>query len=227
MRISVLLLALFVLSACRPVHQTKLYYDEYINPVRTVDFDDRIEADFPEADLQHYYAVDRQLVDFVSQLDLVDEEPDASWIARQKEIRSWVKAVAVFDGEMNMVGGDEFLGYDPAVREAVLQKKEGSSNFMVYLDGRIFLVKGYTAVADRERFTVTELDLDRLLPASDVVHVVGVAEHIVGSGVSVASEKLTAIHHSTRYSGSFGENGGDIWWIRSMAASDLVYFYKD
>lgn len=228
MRICLLILTLLLMSACRPVHQTKLYYDEYINPVRTVDYDDTIEAEFPEAGLQHYYTVDRQLVDFTEQLGLVDEEPDVSWISLQKKTKSWLKAVAVFDDEMTLISGDEFLGYDPAVREAVLQKKDTCNNFMLYLEGRIFLIKANTAVSDRKRFAVSEMDLDSLVPSSsDVPYVFGIANHIVGSGLVVSPEELTKIHDSTKYSGSFRDGDREIWWIRSMAASNFVYFYKD
>ena len=51
----------FFLFACRLVHVTKQYYNEYVNPVASIDYEDAASADIPAVFLDNYYLVDSRL----------------------------------------------------------------------------------------------------------------------------------------------------------------------
>lgn len=227
MRIFFPMLVVMALCACRPVHDTKMFYDDYVNPKRTVDYDNSISTSIPDSFLQQYYAVDNSIVRFLDQLDLVNDDPDSSWIVAQKDHNPWLKRVAVFDSECVYLSGDDVLGYDPAIRDVLRDKKSRGKRFSLLHANRAFLVQSQTEVKGHERFAIAEIDLAAVMKSATVPFVVSIEDGTIGTAFSVSIEQINKIRVSKNYSGSFSADKHRTCWIRSMAAVDFVYFYEE
>lgn len=74
MKFIIPILALLLLVACKPVKVTQQYYNDYVNPVASIDYEDTLSADIPAEFLDDYYTVDSKIVRLANQLDLLIHE---------------------------------------------------------------------------------------------------------------------------------------------------------
>jgi len=140
MRICIVLAALVLVAGCRPVQVTKQYYDEYVNPRASIDYEDTVSVDIPGAFLDDYYAVDSKVVRLVDQIDLIESRLDDSWIQFQKSSNPWIKRLAIFDEHQLFISGDDSLGYDPIARDIAAGLAGNDRRIIVFRDGRSFLL---------------------------------------------------------------------------------------
>ncbi|MDO4767963.1 MAG: hypothetical protein Q4B25_07415 [Pseudomonadota bacterium] len=219
----------FFLFACRPVHVTKQYYDEHVNPVASIDYEDAASADIPAVFLDNYYLVDSRLVRLLDQLDLGGESPDSSWIDAQKAGHPWIEFMALLDNDLLFVSGDEYLGYDAAVRNLLEQMGEGEKRIILKHDGRCLLVHASQTGPDRLRTVVVEINVDRVMSDSTSTDMfLAVNEELVQHPDKSESfaPLLKKLGRSRKYSGRSRVDGQRLYWIRSMAADNLVYLYR-
>jgi hypothetical protein len=226
MKIFFAFVALFLVVACRPVHVTKQYYDEYVNPKPSIDYEDTVSADIPAEFLDDYYTIDSKIVRLVDQIDLMDSRLDEAWISLQKTSNPWIKRLAVLDEHQLFVSGDDSLGYDPLARDVAAGLEEKAKRVVVYKDERIFLAHVASKGSDPLRTTLVELDIEALtaeIPNSRTL--LAASGHVFGPSSGLPSEALVKLESSTNYSGSMRVDGRAWYWIRSMASNNLVYLY--
>lgn len=226
MKLSYLITLVFFLAACRPVHVTKQYYDEYINPTASIDYEDTASADIPAEFLDDYYRIDSKIVRFVDQIDIMDSTFSESWVMSQKEINPWIKSVAVLDSDMLFVLGDDTLGYDPAIRARLLELKGGKQKIFIRNNDASFFV--HVGEIEPKKFTriVVNCDINELASdISDVRTQLAIGDHVFSNSQNSYSNALKEIGASSKYSGSTGVDGKELYWIRSMAAENFVYLF--
>lgn len=230
MRYFWVVLASLILVACRPVHVTKQYYDEYVNPTASIDYEDTGSINLPAGFLDDYYMVDSRLVRLLDQLDLGGETPDYSWVAAQKSGHPWIEFIAILDNDLLFISGDEYLGYDAAVRTLLEQMKRGEKRIALIHEGRFLLVHANRTAPDYFRTSIVEINIARLLnDTTSAGMLLAVDESLVqetGQSAFYAS-LLEKLAKSRKYSGRARVDGQRVHWIRSMAADNLVYLYRE
>ena len=228
MKHHLLLCAILFLVACTPVKVTKQYYEDYVNPKPSIDYEDTVSTDMPVEFLDDYYAVDSKIVRLVNDVELLDSQLDAEWIANRKAADPWVKNMAVLDRELLFITGDDALGFDPAIRVELEGRTGEAGRFFVTAGERVILVHVGTVGQELVRTTLVEVDLSLLamdIPGGRTALYAGDRMH--GGALAVPAETLAGITGSTRYSGEEGVGGRDMYWIRSMASDNLVYIYAN
>lgn len=220
-----LILVLFC-SSCRPVHETKLYYDEYINPKASIDYDASVSTELPQNFLDNYYSVDSKLVRLVHQLELADSVISDSWMSGFRSENVWIKAAASWDKDLFFISGDDVLGYDPTSRKIIADLSDGADSFMIVEDERLFLLHVTRVDKNPTGISLVEINAANLLE--------GVEQHglslaidgapILSSTIS-GSDALAKAAASTRYSGQSRQDNQTLYWVRSMAASNFMYLH--
>lgn len=224
------MLAGLVFAACRPVHVTKQYYDQYVNPKASIDYEDTGAVNLPVGFLDDYYMVDSRIVRLLDQLDLGGETPDSSWVAAQKSGHSWVEFMAVLDNELLFISGDEYLGYDVAVRILLEEMERGEKRIALIHEGRFLLVHAHRTAPDHFRTIIVEIDIARLLEGTTSTGMLpAVGQTLIQKTDQSAfyASLLEKLAKSKKYSGRARVDGQPVHWIRSMAADNLVYLYRE
>ena len=217
---------LFLLVACKPVKVTQQYYNDYVNPVASIDYEDTISANIPAELLDDYYTVDSKIVRLVNQLDLFDSRIDSDKIEYQKSIQPWIKQMAIFDQDQLFISGDDALGFDPLIRaELVDLTPEKDRNFL-FKNNRQFFIHVIFMPDGQYKATVVEIDMD-ILAAEIPNHrtVIAIDDQICGPAIANLPEACINLRNSTKYSGSIEIDGNNWYWIRSMGSDNLVYLY--
>jgi hypothetical protein len=228
MKKHILLCGLLFLVACTPVKVTRQYYEDYVNPKPSIDYEDTVSTDLPAEFLDDYYTVDSKIVRLVDQIDLMDSQLESSWVDTQKAVHPWVRHMAVLDGELLFISGDDTLGFDPAIREALAERTATPGRFFISSADRVILVHVGAVGHEQLRTTLVEVDLPLLtmeIPGNRTGLFAG--ERLFGGSMEVPADALAGIVESTSYSGERGAGGKDFYWIRSMASDNLVYIYAN
>ena len=228
MKKHLLLCALLVLVACTPVRVTKQYYEDYVNPKPSIDYEDTVDTDLPAEFLDDYYTVDSKIVRLTYQIEKLDSQLDAEWIAGRKAEDPWIRHMAVLDKELLFVSGDDVLGFDPGIREKLEGRTAQPGRFFVSTDDRVILVHVGVVGSELIRTTLVEVDLPLLameIPAGRTALYTG--DRVFGGTLNVPDDTLADITGSSSYSGEQGVGGKDMYWVRSMAADNLVYIYAN
>ncbi|ACU89239.1 hypothetical protein [Desulfomicrobium baculatum] len=217
---------LFLLVACKPVKVTQQYYNDYVNPVASIDYEDTVSANIPAELLDDYYTVDSKIVRLANQLDLFDSRIDSDMIENQKSIHPWIKQMAIFDQDQLFISGDDTLGFDPQIRaELVGLAPEKDRNFL-FKNNRQFFIHVISMPDGQYKATVVEIDMD-ILAAEIPNHrtVIAIDDQICGPAIANLPEACINLRNSTKYSGSIEIDGNNWYWIRSMGSDNLVYLY--
>lgn len=226
MKIFLVLAAVFLVVSCRPVHTTKQYYDEYVNPKPSIDYEDTVSADVPAEFLDDYYTVDSKIVRLVDQIDLMDSRLGEEWIVLQKSANPWIKRMAVLDEHQLFVAGDDSLGYDPLARDVASGLPETAKRVFVFKDERTFLAHVTSTGSDTALVTLVEVDAEAMATEiPDARTVLFAAGHVYGAASGLPAETLAKIESSENYSGSMRIDGQTWYWIRSMGSDNLVYLH--
>ncbi len=228
MKFFIPILALFLLTACRPVKATQQYYNEYVNPVASIDYEETLSADIPAGFLDDYYAIDSKIVRLAEQLDLLDSRVENSWIENQKSIQPWILNVAVLDQDQLFVSGDDALGFDTLTRKALADLTPDQTRYFFMENERAFFVHVVPLAEGQYKSTVVEVDMKVL--SSEIPNnrtVIAIDDQICGPAISNASEACINLKKSTNYSGTITINDNSWYWIRSMGSDNLVYLYLD
>jgi len=228
MKLLIPILALVLLAACRPVRTTQDYYNEYVNPVASIDYEDSVSANVPSEFLDDYYTIDSKIVRFADQLDLLDARVDASWIDFQKSVQPWIKYIAILDQDQLFISGDDTLGFDPEVRTGLLDLSSGKTRYFLFQNDRAFFVH-YTFASDEQyKSTVVEVDMAAL--AAEIPNnrtIIAIDSQICGPAIPNLSDACMRLQKSTKYSGSIKIDSSKWYWIRSMGSDNLVYLHLD
>jgi hypothetical protein len=227
MKILLPFLVLFMLVSCRPLKTTKHYYEEYVRPTPTIDYEDTVSADIPVAFLDDYYTIDSKIVRLADQMDLVEARTDDAWIRFQKDVNPWVRHVAVLDNDLLFVSGDDALGFDPELRTALAGLAPGEKRTVLMRGGRAFFVHVASVAAGTLKTTAAEIDIPSLaadVPAGRTSLLVdGQATGPLPAAVVETLSKMD----TKKYSGQIKLEGASWQWIRSMAADNLLYLYSN
>lgn len=228
MKKHLLLCSLLFFVACSPLKVTKQYYEDYVNPKPTIDYEDTFPTDLPQAFLDDYYTIDSKIVRVVDAVDLIDSRPDADWIQERKAQNPWITNIAVLDGELLYVVGDEALGFDMAVREALTGRVGEPGRFCITVGDRVILVHVVDAGSEELRATLVEMDVPLLaLEIAGSRTSMFTGDRVFGPAGSLSPEALSGITESTSYSGESEIGGTDMYWVRSMASDNLLYLYTN
>lgn len=227
MKKHLLLSCLLFFVACTPVKVTKEYYEDYVNPKPSIDYENTVSTELPAEFLDDYYTIDSKIVRLVDQIDLMDSQLDASWIEGQKSAHPWIRHMAVLDQELLLITGDDTLGFDPHIRDSLAGKTTEARRFCITSNDRVMLV--HVADAGNAKFRTTLVEIDMALLAADVPgsRTSLVTGDQVHGGTAVPADTLADIEKSTSYAGQAGLGERDLYWIRSMASDNLVYVYSN
>ena len=226
MKFLIPILALFLLTACRPVKATQQYYNEYVNPVASIDYDNTMSADIPTEFLDDYYTIDSKIVRLADQLDLLDSRVESSWIESQKSGQPWILQVAVLDQDQLFVSGDDALGFDPIARKALEALNPEKTRYFFKDNDRSFFVHVAPLAEGQYKSTVVEIDMKSLVvEIPDNRTVIAIDDQICGPAIASLSEACTKLQTSTSYSGTLTINDSSWYWIRSMGSDNLVYLH--
>lgn len=228
MKLLIPVLALVLLAACRPVRVTQDYYNEYVNPVASIDYEDTVSADIPAGFLDDYYTIDSKVVRLADQIDLLDARVGNSWIEFQKSVHPWVKYIAILDQDQLFVSGDDTLGFDPDVRTAVADLNPEKTRYFVFKNERTFFVHRMVASDEQYQATIVEIDMNVLMEeVPNNRTVIAIDDQICGSVIPNLSEACLRLQKSTKYSGNIKIDNSKWYWIRSMGSDNLVYLHLD
>ena len=228
MKFLIPILALLFLTACRPVKATQQYYNDYVNPVASVDYENTLSADIPSEFLDDYYNVDSKIVRLAEQLDLLDSRVESSWIEYQKSLQPWITHIAVLDQDQLFVSGDDALGFDPMVRKVFADLSPEKTRFFFMDSNRVFFVHVVPLAEGQNKSTIVEVDMKAL--AEEIPNnrtVIAVDDQVCGPAIANLSEACINLQKSTKYSGTIEINDSSWHWIRSMGADNLVYLHLD
>jgi len=219
---------ILAIAACRPVHNTKLYYEEYVNPKASVDYEDTVSTDLPQTFLDEYYTIDSKLVRLTNQLDLLDGHLDSAWIQARKEENPWIRHMALLDAEALFIAGDDTVGFDPALHAALAGKTAETGRSFLFADERTFLISVVSDGTSNLKTFVAEIDMDLLCADVPERHTLLYAGgHLFATAQAVPAEDLADVEGSTRYAGSISAGKTEWNWVRSMAANNLVYLFAN
>jgi len=228
MKFLIPILALVLLAACRPVRVTQDYYNEYVNPVASIDYEDSVSAKVPAGFLDDYYTIDSKIVRLADQLDLLDARIDASWIDFQKSVHPWIKYIAILDQDQLFVSGDDALGFDPELRTGLGDMNSGKTRYFLFKNDRAFFVHYAFASDEQYKTTVVEVDMDVFTSEiPDNRTLIAIDDQICGPAIPSLSDACIRLQRSTKYSGSIKIDNSKWYWIRSMGSDNLVYLHLD
>jgi hypothetical protein len=228
MKKQLVLCARMFLAACTPVKTTREYYEDYVNPKASIDYEASVSTDLPADFLDDYYTIDSKIVRLVDQIELMDERSDSDWIGQQKAAHPWIRHMAVLDGELLFLAGDDTLGFDPQLREGLAELSGEPRRHVLVSDGRVILVHVGSVSHDTLRTTLVEIDMDRLTEElRDRKTALFAGGSVYGQAAGVPAEALQPVADSSSYSGSRDAAGGEFSWVRSMASDNLIYIYPN
>lgn len=228
MKFLIPIFALVLLVACRPVRVTQEYYNEYVNPVASIDYEDSVSASVPAGFLDDYYTIDSKIVRLADQLDLLDARVDSSWIDFQKSDHPWIKYIAILDQDHLFVSGDDALGFDPELRTGLVDLTSGKRRYFLFKNDRAFFVHFAFVSEEQYKTTVVEVDMNVLaVEVPDNRTLIAIDDQICGPVIPNLSDACIRLQKSRKYSGSMTIDGSKWYWIRSMGSDNLVYLHRD
>lgn len=174
--------------------------------------------------LDDYYAIDSRLVRVSNEIHINDSF-DFQSLGGSND-GAWLKSGAVFDDEFLLVRGDDAIGFDPVVRNILNANKFETSTFVSF-EERLFWVNIIINASNIKNYIVFEADKAVLssFKKSENLHLI-VDDVSLKDDMLWSSDKLKAILKSKQYSGAYRVGDKDVYWIRSMAADNLFYFYN-
>ncbi len=226
MKLIIPVFVLLLLVACKPVKVTQQYYDDYVNPVASIDYEDTVSADVPVELLDDYYTVDSKIVRLANQLDLLDSRIDNETIEYQKSIHPWIVNMATFDQDQLFISGDDTLGFDPEIRTELMDLTPEKDRLFLFKNKRQFFVHVIFTPDGQYKATVVEVDMNAL--ASEIPNnrtVIAIDDQICGPAIASLPEACINLRNSTKYSGTISIDKNEWYWIRSMGSDNLVYLY--
>lgn len=228
MKLFLPLLVILLLASCRPVKTTQQYYNDYVNPTASIDYENTASVDIPAEFLDDYYMIDSKIVRLVEQIDLLDSRIDNSWTDLQKSVNPWIKNIAFLDHDLLFMSGDDALGFDPEVREGLAGQTTKEKKFFMFKNDRAILV--HVSSIGNEQFMTTLVECDMALLAEEIpAHrtLIAFDNHIFGDTSASLTEALTELESAKKYSGQMRLDGKEWYWIRSMGSDNLVYLYAN
>jgi hypothetical protein len=227
MRTGIIFAALVMLCACQPLHVTKLYYDEYINPKASIDYEAEEDVAIPAEVLDAFVRMDGAVIRVADVLAKVESFPDDMWLAAVgsalPEVRQW----AVLDRYFLAKNGVLLSADGPL--EAFAEQVEGQPYALgaVVLPEGVTVVRKFTDGAGEEGFVAAMLDpaLLHQNPWSAVV----VGDQIAyGALDAEAAQQLAQdVLSSKSFSGARPVAGTQYRWL--MSARDhlrIAYVYQ-
>lgn len=217
-----LLCLVFIFVGCRPITMTQRYYQEYVNPKPSITYEEMDFDNIPAEFLHHYYDIDSKFVRIVNEIHLVENftlQPD-------HPETTWVKYFASFDNDHLFISGDDVIGFDPLVRKLLDESGDATSIFKAEND-RLFWLNILRKEEDKKHYLVFELNKSAILAMKqdDLFFMVADTQPLE-TQKNFSPEALTKIQKSKKYSGTYRGGEQRTYWIRSMAADNLYYFFN-
>ncbi|MEJ5242698.1 MAG: hypothetical protein WHT64_03950 [Desulfomicrobiaceae bacterium] len=227
MRIGILLTVLVMLCACQPLHVTKLYYDEYINPKASIDYQAQENVAIPTEVLDAFVRMDGVVVRVADALAKVESFPDDMWLAAVggsfPEVRQWMVLDRYFLAKNGVL-----LSEDRPI-QSFAEQVGGQAYALgaVVLPEGVALVRKFTDGAGEEGFVAAVLDpaLVHQSPWSAVV--VGDQVAYGALGAEALQQLVQDLQRSKAFSGSRPVAGTQYRWL--MSARDhmrIAYVYQ-
>lgn len=218
----------FVFSGCQAVHVTKQYYNEYVNPKASIDYENIEEADIPPNFLDKYYVIDSRFVSLRNQIEMVESPSDEQWFETLKISYPWIKNIGFYDEDGIFLSGSDTFAYDTTIRDFILEQGKQTGTFLRHESNRILMFNAIKTKFDAYRFVVLELDFSALVgDISEENLVIAIGDQVVAGGDSkkLGDSIFKSVSKDRDYSGSSSSEGRKYLWIRSYAADNLVYFF--
>jgi hypothetical protein len=219
--------ALLMLTGCNALHVAKLYYDEYINPKASIDYDAEKIVSMPEEVLHSYTQVDSSVTRVVDQLSRVEFFPDAMWFAAVEQHLPQVARWVTLDGRLMPAGGVG-LEDDQALELFVTQISAPQGVGALVLQDTVAVVRKFQESSGENGYIVALLDPRILDQAKGLAMVVG--DVVVRDGAIAAGtlEKLQA--EAAKVKAFAGERSIDsirYGWVRSVRDQvRMLYIYR-
>lgn len=227
MKIIIIFLSSILLSGCQTLHVTKQYYNEYVNPKASIDYDDVQSSDIPLNFLENYYKIDSKLISLCNQINMVESVMDTEWFDLFNLTYPWAKGIGFYDTEGMFISGSEAVGYDVDIRQLIVEKEEKRGNTFIFKNNRIFLLNTIETKLETYRFVVVEIDLSGLVDDAvlDGLDIVIGNQLVFGKDLVLAGSVFEKIFAKRNYSGKMTVDGKKLFWVRSYAADNLAYFF--
>jgi len=223
-----MVLALFMLlTGCNAFHVTKLYYDEYINPKASVDYNAEKIVSMPDEILHSYTQVDSAVTRVVDQLSRVESFPDEMWFAAVSQQLPQVARWVVLDGHLMPVGG-QGVEDDQALENFVAQISTSQGVGALVLQDTVAVVRKFQESSGENGYIVALLDPRILDQAKGLAMLVGgdvVRDGAIAAGVL---EKLqTEVAKVKAFTGEQSVDSTRYGWVRSVRDQvRILYIYR-
>ncbi len=211
---------------CQAFHVTKLYYDEYINPKATIDYEPEKVKNIPPEVLDSYVRIDGTIVRVADTLAKVEALPDPMWMDSMAkelpEVRHW----AVFDRHFFPLFGALLEERGPLEAFAASVEEASAALGAVHLAEGVAIVRKIT---DRGEigFVVAVLDPAVLAGRGLVAIIVGaqVADgHLEPAVLAALAQEMATIK---RFTGSRAVTGTQYRWLLSVRDQlRIAYVYR-
>lgn len=227
MRRGIILATLMMLCACQPIHVTKLYYDEYINPKASIDYQAQGDVPIPSEVLDAFVRMDGVVIRVADVLGKVESFPDDMWLAAVggafPEVRQW----GVFDRHLLSKNGA--LLSDEAPLQAFIMEVEDRPYALgaVVLPEGVALARKFTDGSGEEGVVVALLDPGLLNQSPWTAVVVGDQVAYGALDAESMQQLQREIMKSKAFSGSHLLGETQYRWL--MSARDymrIAYIYQ-
>ncbi|GAB1410038.1 hypothetical protein MASR1M90_11920 [Desulfovibrionales bacterium] len=220
---------LFLLAACQPVHVTRQYYDEYINPKASIDYDFTYNLNLPEEYMNAYFDVDSSLSRLKDELNYI-EYPNQEMLVNTNILsQSWIKEIAFYDDMFFFIAGSQALSMNERLKDFLqTQAQRTEKSFMVMMNDTCFFINTLKIGNDLFRTAVVEIDIEELLKNSNlpdfalsidktIVH--GTQDNTMVDLVYEKAMRDKSLSGKARYENQSRQ------WVRSLAADNLIYIF--
>ena len=227
MKLIIIILSIFLFSGCQAFHVTKQYYNEYVNPKASIDYDDFQDADIPSEFLENYYQIDSKLISLCNQMNIIESILEVEWFDTFSLTYPWVKNIGFYDTEGMFISGSDLFAYDSSIRQLITEKEKVVGNTFSIENNRMLLINTIETKLDTYRFVILEVDFSELTGDGvdkDLTIVID-DQVIFGRDLGQKDVAVEKIFTKRDYSGKMTIHGEKMLWVRSYAADNLAYFF--
>lgn len=226
-----LLTFIFISSGCQPVHVTKQYYDNYVNPKASINYDFSSDIDLADDYLDVYFQIDSSLTKLKNELNYMESISRETMINSSALSQPWVKNVAFYDDKFTFIAGSQSLGMNESLNDFLLQDTQrAEKSFTLELHDAHFFIHTLKIGNDLFRTAVVQLDIQQLLKNIHLSEFVITIDKTIVYGPH-NQDMVDAVYEKAlrgkALSGTVMHEEKKRQWIRSLAADNLFYIFMD
>lgn len=225
-----LLIFILLASGCQTIHVTKQYYDDYVNPKASIDYDFSPDLGVANDNLDVYFQIDSSLTKLKNELNYMENITREAVVNSKSLSQPWVVGVAFFDDAFSFIAGSQSIHTNEELAgflQTSAQRSETSS--MVVLDDAYFFVHTLKIENDLFRTAVVQLDMQELLKNIHAPNFILAINALIAYGPQNQG-LVDAVHNRAAHENVFPEQcvtKTPPQWIRSLAADNLFYIFMD